>query len=408
LKILILSNAFPPHIIGGGELAAFNFSRQLAKRGHSVSVLTMAEPGEPEVRDQLSPEGLRIFRLHFPRSYTPYKAQKGDFSPTSRQWKIWNLQDFIDPRGPAIIKKLLAEIRPDHISIQSLPGFGFNALPTLGRAASITWILHDLSLACTRGSMFADGKACLGQCGKCSRISRLKAYFIRKPKHLVFLSPSRANLETVRRYNPAVRDRRGEVIRNVPDPLPADMPAYSPDPRAVRILFVGRLHATKGLGILLEALAPLESKYNFSLTVFGRGPQEDELKAKYGHKTWVSFRGFVPQDDITRAVAAHDLLCTPSLWAEPYGMVTAQALRLGTPVLGSDSGGTAELVRDNETGRLLPPGDIPAWRQAFEVIFSDPSVLQTWRRNAGTYAGEFDEAAILDRYESVMKHAVDL
>jgi len=405
LKILVLANAFPPNVIGGGELSAFNLSRALARKGHEVSVLTMAEPEEAEVWNQPTPHGFKIFRLHFPHDYTPYKANKGSFKATWLQSKIWNFENIFDPRGPAIVKRVLDKVNPDHINIHTLPGFGLSTLSLFGRLDKrVLWVLHDLTLACAKGSMFKNGHTCPNQCLKCKGFSALHAYFIGKVRRLAFVSPSRVNLETVQRNNKAVGAKLGFAIPNVSDPLPSAMPLYAPDPNGViRLLFVGRLHNSKGLDVLLEALTPLASIYRFKLTILGRGPMEEELKARYGAEPWVDFAGFVGQDDVTRAVAAHDILCTPSLWAEPYGRVTAQAIQLGTPVLGSASGGTTEIVRHEKTGLLLEAGNVEVWRKALARIFQTPSLLQTWRVNTAQDAARYTEAAIVAQYEAVIE-----
>ncbi|MDR3424001.1 MAG: glycosyltransferase [Alphaproteobacteria bacterium] len=403
MKILVISHVFSPNIVGGAEACAYNFARGLSAKGHEVSVLTIAEPEEKETWDEISPEGFRIIRLRIPRAFTPYAASKGKISPTRLQWKIWNLQDYIDPRGPKMIKKVLSIVRPDHIDIHSLTGFGFNSLPAM-RGYSVTWYLHDPALACTQGIMFRKGKACSGQCRMCAIVSHVRSKFMNKLKRLAFLSPSRSNLERVQKYIEAARKSPGFVVPNVPDPLPPDLPSYRPDPDgALRILFVGRLIPAKGLECVLAALEQLADQYKFTLTILGEGSEEDKLKARYGRYAWARFEGFVSQDMVSRAVATHDLVCTPSLWPEPYGRVTAQALQLGTPVFGSDHGGTAELVRHEETGLLLPAGNVEAWKNAFLRILTSPHELSAWRENAGKYMSAFDQNAILAQYESAVQ-----
>ncbi len=90
----------------------------------------------------------------------------------------------------------------------------------------------------------------------------------------------------------------------------------------------------------------------------------------------------------------------PSLWVETYGIVTAQALQIGMPVIGSRMGGTAELVRDEETGLLVAPGNTAQWQAAFRRIFSAPSHLEAWRANALRHNDEFAADRIGTAYEA--------
>jgi glycosyltransferase involved in cell wall biosynthesis len=68
----------------------------------------------------------------------------------------------------------------------------------------------------------------------------------------------------------------------------------------------------------------------------------------------------------------------PSLWAEPFGMVAIEAMMRGTAVLASRGGGLAEIVRDGETGRLLPPGDVAAWSSALLALLQSPALAEQY------------------------------
>jgi glycosyltransferase involved in cell wall biosynthesis len=106
---------------------------------------------------------------------------------------------------------------------------------------------------------------------------------------------------------------------------------------------------------------------------------------------------------VTKALMKCDLYCIPSLMAESYGLVTAQALQLGTPVIGSSIGGTTELVRHEVTGLLVPPGDEAAWRSALSRTFADRNLLAAWHGNAVRLAQEFSEDAIGQAHEEFIE-----
>ena len=162
----------------------------------------------------------------------------------------------------------------------------------------------------------------------------------------------------------------------------------------------GKTEAIKGISFLLDVLASLAPTHPFQLTVLGTGTLEAELRERYGKCAWVTFGGFVPRADVAVAMAQSDVLCMPSLWSETYGIVTAQALQIGTPVIGSSNGGTAELIRHEETGLLVAPGDATAWRAAFRRMIGAPGLLRAWRRNALRYSEEFAAERIGEAYEA--------
>lgn len=399
MKLLVVSSVFPPNVVGGAENSAYALAVALQRAGHEVGVLTMAESNEAELWGEPNGDGLSIFRLRFPRKETTFGAHK---RPMGRlEWKIWHLQDFLDWRMLPRIKKILDDFSPDRVNIHLLDGIGFNILTLLkGRSISVSFFLHDLSVLCTNASMFKDGRVCDGHCRKCSLVASVKSYFLSGVENLRFVSPSEANLAKVRRYLPLARRRPGLVLRNIPDKIPEDIGNWQPSKDGtIRLMFAGRLHPTKGIDLLLEALAPLKDKYRFRLSIYGRGEMEVALKERFGRESWVHFAGFVPAEEVVRAIIRHDIVCTPSIWAEVYGRVTAQALMMGIPVIGSDIGGTSELVRHNVTGLLLQPGDVSAWREGIESILSNPSILNHFIDNARAYSGEFNVNDIVRKYE---------
>ena len=68
--------------------------------------------------------------------------------------------------------------------------------------------------------------------------------------------------------------------------------------------------------------------------------------------------------DVLATISGLDVLAVPSLGLETGPLVVLEAFAAGVPVLGSNLGGIAELVRPNQGGRLLPAGDVDAWRRA--------------------------------------------
>lgn len=400
MKMLILSPIFPPHIFGGAEICAYDMARHFVVRGHDVSVLTMAEEGEAEIWNGMTEHGFKLFRMRFPRAYTLFGHTK------AKRWQkpLWHLQDVFDRRNERILARVLDAVQPEHVKIHSLIGLGFNMLRELGRRnLPVTYVLHDLSLACLKTTMFRHGKQCEGQCVNCECSSTVKNKLVGKVKKISFISPSAANLRRVAGYLPNVASAKSYVIKNMPDDLPP-LPAYKPAADGkVRILYAGRLSPAKGIRILLEALSHLPKELdNFHLTVLGRGEQEEELKRDFGHYPWITFGGFVTSDTVLRHLTASEVMCVPSIWPENYSRSVIQSLCLGTPVVGSEVGGIPEQIEDGITGMLLPAGDMGAWRQAFEMILRNPDLLQRWRKQATQKAGAYKAEDTLEAYERVM------
>ena len=134
----------------------------------------------------------------------------------------------------------------------------------------------------------------------------------------------------------------------------------------------GRLAPEKGHFILLEAIARLGDRYPLRCVIVGDGPFEAEIRARVqqlGLEDRVLFTGFRP--DVNNVMNALDVLTLPSTWKEPCAAVVQQAMALSKPVIGTDTGGTPEMIVEGETGLLVPPGDSQALADAIARLAGD-------------------------------------
>ena len=126
---------------------------------------------------------------------------------------------------------------------------------------------------------------------------------------------------------------------------------------------MGQLIRGKGVQLLLAAMAQLKAPR--TLDVVGTGNMEGELKAlaaRLGLADRVRWRGF--QEDPQAWMRAAKCVVVPSFWQEPYGLVAAEAVALGRPVVAFAIGGLPEACGGKAT--LVPPGDVAALAQALE------------------------------------------
>ena len=129
------------------------------------------------------------------------------------------------------------------------------------------------------------------------------------------------------------------------------------------LLYVGQLIRGKGVQLLLQAMSRLKTPR--TLDIVGTGNMEGELKAlaaSLGLGERVRFNGFQknPQDWMRRAAC----VVVPSFWQEPYGLVAAEAVAIGRPVVAFAIGGLPEACHGKAT--LVPPGDVDALAKALE------------------------------------------
>jgi phosphatidylinositol alpha 1,6-mannosyltransferase len=196
------------------------------------------------------------------------------------------------------------------------------------------------------------------------RAPRLARRVLRRAR--VVIAPSTALADE------AVRLGAREV-RTIPSGV--DVPAVvekEADPP--EILYAGRLSAEKGVRELVAAADGLP------LVVAGDGPLRDEVP---------NALGFVPHDELERLYGRAAVVACPSR-REGFGVVCAEAMAYGRPVVAGDVGGLRDLVVHEETGLLVSPGDVGALREALERLLGDASLRRRF--------GEAGRARIAERF----------
>lgn len=147
----------------------------------------------------------------------------------------------------------------------------------------------------------------------------------------------------------------------------------------VAIGFLGRLVLEKGLDVFSEAMQALTARgVPHRVLVIGDGPARETFAEQVPE---ACFAGFQTGADLGRAVASMDIFLNPSV-TETFGNVTLEAMACGVPVVAADATGSASLVEDGVTGRLVPPRDIAAYADALELYCTD-----TTARHAAGQAG---------------------
>ncbi|MGP1375880.1 MAG: glycosyltransferase family 4 protein [Almyronema sp.] len=147
----------------------------------------------------------------------------------------------------------------------------------------------------------------------------------------------------------------------------------------VKLLYVGRLAAMKGLPILLESLAQLHSTQpNLQLTVVGDGEERASLEAnvqQMGLQTVVEFVGYQSQSAVRQYLQQTDIFVLPS-FAEGVPVVLMEAMATAVPVIATRIAGISELVEEGVSGYLVPPGDVYALQQKICLLAENAELRQ--------------------------------
>ena len=170
-------------------------------------------------------------------------------------------------------------------------------------------------------------------------------------------------------------------------------PTQKPDRPPTTILMAGRADdPLKGLATLSGAGRLLwQHRQDFRI-----------LATHYDHTIqtpWLHIIGWLGHAETSALYQQADIVAIPSIWHEPFGLVAVEAMAASRPVVASRSGGLSDIVRDGDTGLLVPPNDATALARALETLLDNPRLReQMGRRGREVAEEEYDWARIIERH----------
>lgn len=175
------------------------------------------------------------------------------------------------------------------------------------------------------------------------------------------------------------------------------------------VLFVGRFEPRKGLKFLFRALPEIvRSVPNVRVVVVGGGPLAGYYKGFVPEscRHAVHFAGFVSREMLARHFASADVFCSPALGGESFGIVLLEAMAAGVPIVASDIPGYRTVVRDRETGLLVPRGSPEAIARGVVSLARDAELRRRLagaaRRAVERYSWETVTGEIVQVYEEIL------
>ncbi|MBW4514651.1 MAG: glycosyltransferase family 4 protein [Timaviella obliquedivisa GSE-PSE-MK23-08B] len=168
---------------------------------------------------------------------------------------------------------------------------------------------------------------------------------------------------------------------------PITAPAVEPDPPEFRIGYLGRLVPEKGIDTLLTALHQLRSQsLNCRLILCGSGSSETALKKIAQDQRiseWVTWQGAIPHHQAPSVMSQFDVLVLPSrttpTWKEQFGHVLIEAMAMGIPVIGSDSGEIPNVI--GRPDLIFPEDNALALTRILQDLIENPA----WRTKIQQY-----------------------
>lgn len=231
----------------------------------------------------------------------------------------------------------------------------------------------------------------------------------------VTITPSRALKQHLVRYYDIPETRIHVVPHALLPPRHADEEGSSMlrrrfglDPNMLYVCCVGRLAVEKGIRYFVESIPLVSARVtNVGFLVVGNGPLRDELEQQVrelGLTTRVHFLG--ARSDVPLLLKAVDVVVIPSL-AESFALVALEAMRAGRPVVATDVGGIPEVVRNGQTGVLVPPSSGNAIANAVSWLLTDADVRQRLGSHGRQVADtEYSPARVAEQMLEVYRKAI--
>jgi glycosyltransferase involved in cell wall biosynthesis len=401
-SVLLCSNIYPPHFVGGAELIAHAQSRVLAGLGHRVSVFA-GDPGGSHPRHSIRKdmhEGIPVFRV---------SLEAPDYQT-----------DYVNFSHPAIddaLDELLERVRPDVLHMHNIIGLSAGIVHRAKRRGIRTVLtVHDHWGFCHKNTLLKSGRTTCRDYSRCAECMPFiddgagRAFPMRMRKDFLaslwneidcVISPSRYLASAYTKAG--VRPEKFRVIWNGVDIKRYSAISRTPLPGKVRFSFIGHFGIHKDVGLILDAMRFVPEA---TVNLVGTGELLPELNRKMEAlrlSSRVRFWGKIDNKRIKDVLAETDVLILPSIWPENQPVSITEAMAARIPVIAARIGGIPELVEHGVTGYVFEPGSAIDLAAKMNELAQSPerrvAMGEAGFRKIEQHALERQVALIVETYE---------
>ena len=360
MRILIVTNTYPPADISGVGTLVFELARQLDATGHAVRVLVRRAAEDDRLAERVP--GAKVL---FP---------------------LWAAVRFV-----GLARRQRFDVVHLHESDGVLVALAVRLARAFGRPAGSARVVATLQVSYRRERwavrrLRVDGRTIARPTAGERLFGWLRAPLLALAGRLTarladaVVAPSRVTAEELENDYGC---RVAAVIANGIAPL--ELPPRRPAEPGVEVLYAGRLRTRKAVAVLIEAFAKVHRQAPAArLRLAGDGEQRpalEEQAQRLGLADVVCFEGTVPHDRMPALYAAADVFCLPSLY-EGFPLAILEAMAAGLPVVATGVAGNPEAVEDGVHGRLVEAEDVAGLAAALLDLIED----EAGRRRMGRQA----------------------
>jgi glycosyltransferase involved in cell wall biosynthesis len=384
MKVLLVSDYAPR--FGGAEQLLFRFRDMLCQRGHDARVFT-SSAGGPAGADYTCAGTLGPFRT---------------------------LLQSANPDAALRLRRVLREFRPDVVTVKLfLTQLSPLILPVLRDVPSVYHAVWYRAVCPIGTKLLPDRTPCREPHGvACLRNGCVPARdWLPLAAQMALLRRWRqvfrrvvANSEATRAALESGGIAPVDVITNGV-PVLAQRPRLAGPPVAA---FAGRLVPEKGADVLVRAFARVHAALPHArLLIAGDGPERGRLLrliAELGLERSVALPGHLPRATLDQQLDAAWVQAVPSVWAEPFGFTTAEAMMRGTAVIATATGASPTMVEGERTGVLVPALDEERLAAALLRLLTDRDLAERMGAAGRKRAlAEFSDERFTDRFLELLE-----
>ena len=391
MKVLQITEYYPPADIGGAEIHVSHLVEGLRARGSEVSVASFSDvPGVIPFRSR---------EREFRESY---------WNSIGRPEYMTSFRALGPVRSRSGVADVITRESPDVVHIHNLHDYSSarDAIRYARKAGSrIVWTVHDHWFVCPYSTLLTPGgvrcgeRRCPGSCfdDRPLRHRLLARYITGLARRLggadAVISPSEATAGIL----------RGAGLRPIVVPYghpaaPFDsIPPVESD-RMNNILYAGALEPHKGIRDLLRAVKGMK---NTRLRVVGSGTLGSRMRGRSG----VELVSRVEYGEMVEHFRWAGIVAVPSIWPDNLPLTVMEAMLSARVVAASAVGGIPEMVAHNSTGMLFNPGDPGSMRMALEDIIKRKDAPAMGLRARERALRKYDMKTYLDRILEIYRGA---
>lgn len=360
MRLLLVSNGFPPVGRGGAETVAYGQARGLADLGHDVHVLTLVRDKSEAQTLKDSTPCLTFHAIHTPNLYHPAQAK----DMPGRVKPVWHLVDLWNAVAYRQMAAVLERVSPDLVHTHNLPGLsGAIWQAAARRGIPVVHTVHDYWLLCPRTTLLRrNGEICTDPFLGCRLYREIRRMATRSVGAVIYPLEQAMQLhQTAGFFLQAQSLVLPNFVSLEQGAVRRDLDTIETAGDGVCVLFLGKLDEHKGVRQLLDGFKAFLSRGGQGvLHVGGDGPLRGLIEREAARCPSIQYHGYVGGEEKQRFLVQADVLAVPSTCYEVGPLTVLEAVAMGKPVIAADVMPISSLIRANRLGWVVPARDSDA------------------------------------------------